>query len=114
MIHSAWFNLKVSANLFSFNNPFGACPSCDGLGVKLEFDAELIVPNVSKSIREGALASAMMMVGEIRSKFQNIPGPQGGTVLNGQDILQRGSEMWDKWEERLLSRYGDFLPIMMD
>ncbi len=66
-----------------------------------------------QAIREGALASAMMMVGEIRSKFQNIPGPQGGTVLNGQDILQRGSAMWDKWEERLLDRYGDFLPIMM-
>jgi len=67
-----------------------------------------------QSIREGALASAMMMVGEIRSKYQNIPGPMGGTVLNGQDILQRGKDMWDKWEERLIYRYGDFLPIMMD
>lgn len=64
-----------------------------------------------QSIREGALASAMMMVGEIRSKFQNIPGPSGGTVLNGQDILQRGRDMWDKWEERLIYRYGD-LPMI--
>ena len=66
-----------------------------------------------QSIREGALASAMMMVGEIRSKFQNIPGPQGGTVLNGQDILQRGRDAWDKWEERLITRYGDLLPIII-
>lgn len=64
-----------------------------------------------QSIREGALASAMMMVGEIRSKYQNIPGPSGGTVLNGADILQRGRDMWDKFEERLLYRYGDLLPI---
>jgi hypothetical protein len=64
-----------------------------------------------QAIREGALASAMMMVGEIRSKFQTIPGPMGGTILNGQDILQRGKEMWDRWEERLLDRYGDVLMI---
>jgi hypothetical protein len=66
-----------------------------------------------QSIREGALASAMMMVGEIRSKFTNIPGPQGGTQLNGQDIMQRGKDMWDKWEERLITRYGDVLPILI-
>lgn len=47
---------EIEPRLFSFNNPFGACPSCDGLGVKLEFDPDLIVPNVGKSIREGALA----------------------------------------------------------
>lgn len=69
--------------------------------------------NNFQAIREGGLASAMMMVGEIRSKFQTIPGPQGGTILNGQDILNRGSEMWDKWEERLLYRYGDILPIVV-
>jgi hypothetical protein len=66
-----------------------------------------------QAIREGALASAMIMVGHIRSKFQNIPGPQGGTVLNGQDMLQRGQDMWDKWEERLIYRYGDILPIFV-
>lgn len=47
---------EIEPRLFSFNNPFGACPSCDGLGVKLEFDTDLIVPDVSKSIRQGALA----------------------------------------------------------
>lgn len=66
-----------------------------------------------QSIREGGLASAMMILGEIRSKYQNIPGPQGGTVLNGQDILNRGQQMWDKWEERLITRYGDILPIIV-
>ncbi len=47
---------EIEPRLFSFNNPFGACPSCDGLGKKLHFDRNLIVPDESKTIREGALA----------------------------------------------------------
>ena len=41
---------------FSFNSPYGACPSCDGLGVRLEVDSELVVPNDDLSIEEGAIA----------------------------------------------------------
>ncbi|NVJ69118.1 MAG: excinuclease ABC subunit UvrA, partial [Alphaproteobacteria bacterium] len=47
---------EIEPRLFSFNNPFGACPSCDGLGKKLYFDPELVVPDTSKTIRDGALA----------------------------------------------------------
>ena len=47
---------EVEPRLFSFNNPFGACPSCDGLGVESHFDAELIVPDKSATLRGGALA----------------------------------------------------------
>ncbi len=47
---------EIEPRLFSFNNPFGACPECDGLGSKLYFDSELAVPDKSKSIRQGALA----------------------------------------------------------
>jgi len=47
---------EIEPRLFSFNNPFGACPSCDGLGQKLYFDPELVVPDHSKTIRDGALA----------------------------------------------------------
>lgn len=42
--------------LFSFNAPFGSCPDCDGLGIKLEVDLDLVVPDSSKTLREGALA----------------------------------------------------------
>jgi excinuclease ABC subunit A len=41
--------------LFSFNNPFGACPSCGGFGNLLEFDPALIVPDAAKSLKEGAI-----------------------------------------------------------
>jgi len=47
---------EVEPRLFSFNNPFGACPSCDGLGTESHFDAELIVPDKQASLRSGALA----------------------------------------------------------
>ncbi len=47
---------EIEPRLFSFNNPFGACPKCDGLGKQLYFDPLLAVPDASKSIREGALA----------------------------------------------------------
>ena len=47
---------EVEPRLFSFNNPFGACPSCDGLGTASHFDRELVVPDNSLSLRSGALA----------------------------------------------------------
>ncbi len=47
---------EIEPRLFSFNNPFGACPTCDGLGSKLEFDPDLTVPDKDKTLRDGALA----------------------------------------------------------
>jgi excinuclease ABC subunit A len=47
---------EIEPRLFSFNNPFGACPSCDGLGTRLFFDPDLVVPDERKSLRDGAIA----------------------------------------------------------
>ncbi|MEM6903357.1 MAG: excinuclease ABC subunit UvrA, partial [Pseudomonadota bacterium] len=47
---------EIEPRLFSFNSPHGACPTCDGLGTKLYFDPELIVPDDRLSLREGAIA----------------------------------------------------------
>lgn len=46
---------EIEPRSFSFNNPFGACPECYGLGYKMEFDEELMIPDKSKSIEEGAI-----------------------------------------------------------
>jgi len=46
---------EVEPRIFSFNSPYGACPDCNGLGTKLEFDADLVVPDKNKSINEGAI-----------------------------------------------------------
>lgn len=47
---------ELEPRLFSFNAPFGSCPDCDGLGIKLEVDLDLVVPDASKTLREGTLA----------------------------------------------------------
>lgn len=46
---------ELEPRLFSFNAPFGACGDCDGLGVKLEVDVDLVVPDTTKTLRQGAL-----------------------------------------------------------
>ena len=47
---------ELEPRLFSFNAPFGACPECDGLGMKLEVDIDLVIPDKEKTLNEGALA----------------------------------------------------------
>ncbi|PKP73115.1 MAG: excinuclease ABC subunit A [Alphaproteobacteria bacterium HGW-Alphaproteobacteria-6] len=47
---------EIEPRLFSFNAPFGACPSCDGLGVELFFDERLVVPDVTLKLKDGAIA----------------------------------------------------------
>ncbi|MBN1913389.1 MAG: excinuclease ABC subunit UvrA, partial [Candidatus Omnitrophica bacterium] len=73
---------EVEPRVFSFNSPYGACPDCHGLGTKLEFDPELIVPQPEKSINAGALE----------------PWRRGG----------RGYILYYRWLIRELSRELDF------
>ena len=47
---------EIEPRSFSFNNPFGACPECFGLGYKMEFDVDLMIPDKSLSINQGAIA----------------------------------------------------------
>ncbi|SHO59781.1 excinuclease ABC subunit A [Pseudoxanthobacter soli DSM 19599] len=46
---------EIEPRLFSFNNPFGACPTCDGLGTTLSFEADLVVPDAALSLKQGAV-----------------------------------------------------------
>ncbi len=48
---------EIEPRLFSFNNPFGACPTCDGLGTQMFFDPDMVVPDKDKTLREGAVAA---------------------------------------------------------
>ncbi len=47
---------EIEPRLFSFNSPHGACPACDGLGVEQEIDAELVIPDHTKTLRQGTIA----------------------------------------------------------
>jgi len=46
---------EIEPRLFSFNNPFGACPKCDGLGTQLKFEADLVIPNPKLSLKDGTI-----------------------------------------------------------
>ncbi|WEV57781.1 excinuclease ABC subunit UvrA [Ligilactobacillus acidipiscis] len=90
---------ELEPRLFSFNAPFGACPDCDGLGVKLEVDVDLVVPDKDKTLREGALApwnpissqyyptllaEACETFGiDLDTPFKKLPKKQQKTVLYG-------------------------------
>lgn len=61
---------KIEPRLFSFNSPVGACSACDGLGVQLNISADLVIPDPSKSILDGAIAPWSR--GGMLSQYQNI------------------------------------------
>jgi excinuclease ABC subunit A len=90
---------EIEPRLFSFNNPFGACPSCDGLGVKLKFDPSLIIPNQAVSLKDGAVApwskgpsplyaQTLQSLGlhygfDLKTKWQDLPEVIQNIILNG-------------------------------
>ena len=90
---------EIEPRLFSFNNPFGACPDCDGLGSQAFFDAERVVPNPRLSIRQGAIApwakptahiaqSTLYAVADhfgfdIHTPWENLPAEAQRLVMQG-------------------------------
>ncbi|MCL2809463.1 MAG: excinuclease ABC subunit UvrA [Treponema sp.] len=63
---------ELQPRLFSFNNPFGACPGCSGLGAKLEFDPDLVIPDRSLSFNEGGVIPYNPDSAWNRSRFQGL------------------------------------------
>jgi len=63
---------ELQPRLFSFNSPFGACPECSGLGVTLEFDPELVLPDKGLSINEGGIATHNPKANWHRSIFESL------------------------------------------
>ncbi|MGQ7462596.1 excinuclease ABC subunit UvrA [Streptococcus suis] len=92
---------ELEPRLFSFNAPFGSCSDCDGLGMKLEVDADLIVPDASKTLRDGALApwnpissnyypqmleQAMNHFGvDMNKPFEELTDEEKNLIFNGSD-----------------------------
>lgn len=106
-----------SPQLFSFNSPQGMCPSCDGLGVRHDFDPELLVPDPSLSVWQGAIEplGAVSAIGKWRRHlFEGVAanleadadGPPKGAMLKGP---------WDKleprWQQAWLYGLGDRLIV---
>jgi len=91
---------ELEPRLFSFNSPYGACPTCEGLGVKKEVDPELVIPDQSKTIAEGAIMpwsykrnnfngrvlSAVCQCYHIpeNARFSDLPEYQKEILINGE------------------------------
>jgi hypothetical protein len=69
---------------------------------------------VQQVMQDGALAHAKIMLGRIRSKIKNPPGPNGGVQLDGDTLLQEGREDRAKWLEDLVNRFGDVFGPSLD
>ena len=101
---------EMTPRMFSFNNPYGACPDCTGLGTRMYLDADLVVPDPEISIRDGAIAPwekrfsgwyhqtlealAKAYQFDIRLPFKELPKKAKDVVLNGS-----GGELVDFWWE---------------
>jgi excinuclease ABC subunit A len=102
---------EIEPRLFSFNNPFGACPACDGLGSKMTFDAELVVPDHDLSLRDGAIAPwansssgyyeqtleslAKHAKVSMDTPWGKLPGKFHDLVLNGSKGEKIAFKYWD-------------------
>ncbi|MDH3997682.1 MAG: excinuclease ABC subunit UvrA [Desulfuromonadales bacterium] len=90
---------EMSPRMFSFNNPYGACPDCSGLGTRMYFDPEQVVPNPQTSLRDGAIAPWATRTGyyyqqvlealadfyefDIRAPFHQLPEKIQQILLHG-------------------------------
>ena len=106
---------EISPRLFSFNNPFGACPDCSGLGTRMYFDPEQVVPDSSRSLREGAVLPWESRTGvyyqqllealaehyqfDIRTPFEKLPERVRHVILHGSG-QEKIRFFWDQGERR--------------
>ena len=82
---------EVSPRMFSFNNPYGACPECGGIGTRYEIDPERVVPDQHKTLAGGALA-AVGRADRLRHLQADPPGPGQAPRLQPRDPVGQAAE----------------------
>ena len=95
---------ELQPRLFSFNNPFGACPDCTGLGEKMDFDRDLIMPDSSLSFNEGALVPYNPESAWNHAQFSAIADALGFTLDTPMDELNKKQRdfIWKGDETKIL------------
>ena len=94
---------EIEPRLFSFNAPQGACPACDGLGEKLEFDVDLVVPNGELSLKKGAVVPwaksnppspyYMQVLGSVAKHFEfSLDTPWNELSEHHRDVVLHGTQ----------------------
>ncbi|MFH1898632.1 MAG: excinuclease ABC subunit UvrA [Candidatus Desantisbacteria bacterium] len=114
---------ELSPRMFSFNSPYGACPECTGLGSKIEIDPDLIVPDKSKTVYEGAIVSLgfssywLQQIERVaRQEGFLLDVPFGSFTKEQQDIILYGSRdgyyCQTKFGERYYGGYEGVIPTL--
>ncbi|MEE8535437.1 MAG: excinuclease ABC subunit UvrA [Kiloniellales bacterium] len=104
---------EIEPRLFSFNNPFGACPSCDGLGTTLYVDPSLVVPHPERSLREGAIgpwsSSTSQYYAQTLDSLARHFGVSTTEPWNELDEAVRNAILYGSGDEPVTMRYDDGL-----
>jgi excinuclease ABC subunit A len=104
---------EIEPRLFSFNNPFGACPSCDGLGTTLYVDPSLVVPHPERTLREGAIApwssSTSQYYAQTLDSLARHFGVSTTEPWNELDEAVREAILYGSGDEPVTMRYDDGL-----
>ncbi len=104
---------EIEPRLFSFNNPFGACPACDGLGTKMFFDPELVAPDERLSLREGAIRPWAHSSSQYYQQTLDSLARHYKVSLNTpwRDLPDKvkGAVLWGSGSEAITMRYDDGL-----
>ncbi len=123
---------EIEPRMFSFNSPYGACPECNGLGTRTEFDPMLIIPDESVPLRSGAIAPFVNKNGEIKewwpdvfdalgkavgfnsnTPFKELPKKAKEVVLHGYDKqLTVNYHFGDGHSRKFTTRYEGVLNIL--
>ena len=110
---------EIAPRMFSFNNPYGACPDCSGLGSNMEFDLELVLPNPELTFAEGVFAPlsknlssyAMCQIDSVLQKYGfNVDTRWCDVNKKVQDVLLYGSgeEKFDYGYENMYGEYKEY------
>lgn len=102
---------ELNPRSFSFNSPYGACPTCSGLGFKMEMDPDLVVPNLSLSLNEGAIAPLGKLTGNYYPQILRAVADYGGftldTPLSQLSEAQMQLLLYGSGKEKVKFRYTD-------
>ena len=102
---------EIEPRLFSFNNPFGACPACDGLGMRLYFDPGLVVPDERLSLHEGAIApwakSSSPYYGQTLESIARHYKKSTTTSWQNLPKVLRDTILYGSGKEQITFRYND-------
>lgn len=96
---------ELEPRMFSFNSPFGACPECLGLGTKTEFDPDLIIPDHSKPVRDGAIVPFVYKSGETKEWWPDVLDAVGRAA--GFDASLPVSEMSESAMDVILNGWDE-------